>query len=512
MTRVTTAPRDHPTPTRAGAEASARELAVAALGLLLLFASQLGLAQSFGLFTRHFWMDEIFTQTLVADASLGHLLQALSAGVETHPPALYLLLRGYTRLLGSTSELALRSFAALAVGFALVGIYGCLRRSFERMASALAVLALGCHPYLINQAFNARFYGVWLAAAVWCAYLLVRLREPGRPATWLALAACAAVLCTVHYFGVVSLALLVGGELLARRWAGQPVQAGMVAVAAGPVALAACLPMLRSQSAGLPAGTWMDPTSVAVAVGLVRDYVRGLPTGWLVVAAWLSLLAAPGPRIPNRGSLYGLTGLLLLPVLVLTFSFTVLPTHEPRYSFPAIAGLAPPLAWVAARCNRGWGLALGGLLFVLGTVTMRGYAQVIDSQEVLPVQRLIHDLRDRPDGAPLVFESPAQLFVVYHYAADLRARSRLLDFDQGEIGNVPSNRLFMRDLARHYADFYPEPPLARWAEVRRLSRFYLIPADFGAAGAPMVVDDFYPGFHVRPVAPQLYELTATGGR
>jgi hypothetical protein len=491
--------------------ARAVELIAVGLALCLVIALQFLLTDSWWLFTRHFWLDEIYTNTLVTDPSAGHAFRALGSGVETHPPALYLLLRGYGALVHASDEIVLRSFALLAVVLGLVGIYGCLRYCFAAWASFAAVLALWCHPLVLDQAFNARFYGPWMAAAAWCAYLLVRQRS-GR-FQWiagLALAMCAALVCTIHYFGIISLALIAAAEVGARRRARLPL-AGLSWMVAGPLALAACLPLLRGQGHALTETTWMAPVTWKGAVGLFRAFVLDLPFGWLALAAWLSIALRKAARRDDYGSLdplWGLTALVGLPVVMVVFSYLVQPAYDSRYCFPAVAGLAGAAAWICSYCSRGWTFGLCGWLVLVGAVTLDQTGQRAKALWVTVPDRLIAELRKDTDEAPIVFELPWQLYVVYRYAPDLRSRCVLLDYETGEIGNRLQGEIFARDLARRFSEFYAEPPAKRWADISRWRGFYLVPSDYGLAAKPPPVDAFYPGFHVTPVAPGVYRLTA----
>jgi hypothetical protein len=121
------------------------------------------------------------------------------------------------------------------------------------------------------------------------------------------------------------------------------------------------------------------------------------------------------------------------------------------------------------------------------------------------MDRLIDALRQQPGSEPIIFESPAQSYVVDLYAERLRGRSYLLDFEDGEIGNVNRNRLFMRDLSRQYASFYDRPRTVPWCRARTWPRFILVAASFVPVGRRLVTDSDYPGFHVSQLErPDIY--------
>src|SRR5262249_42920443 len=89
-------------------------------------------------------------------------------------------------------------------------------------------------------------------------------------------------------------------------------------------------------------------------------------------------------------------------------------------------------------------------------------------------------------------------------------RCHLLDFDAGDLGRVTTDRLFMRDLARRYAQFYPTPSLVRWADLRRRNQVFLVPHAFAGTPAASAAKNPYPGFRVQPVGRRLVLLVADG--
>jgi len=140
---------------------------------------------------------------------------------------------------------------------------------------------------------------------------------------------------------------------------------------------------------------------------------------------------------------------------------------------------------------------LSGLVVRREALEQEGWSQGMD--------RLIHMLRQQPGSEPIIFESPAQAYVVERYAKDLRERTYLLDFEDGEIGSINRNRLFMRDLSRQYASFYDRPPTVTWRTVRNWPRFILVAASFDPVGRRLVTDSDYPGFHVSRLGrPDIY--------
>jgi hypothetical protein len=506
-----------PRPLRVAIMFRGREFFLALAGLVVLVVGQMRVADSFYLLRRNFWYDEILMQTLVSDPDFGHAMRGLAAGIETHPPTLYILLRAFTGLAGGANEVTLRLFSLLATLTALAGLYLLLRQSFSSLVSFVTLLAIWCHPVVVVQAFEARFYTPLLAGVVWYAYSLLRVREPEAGRAWRVLVGVAAVyVCTVHYFGIIALGLVTAGELLARRWAGVHWSKGLAPAALGPLALAACLPLLLRQRAAMSVATWVEPASLGWSFQFLSRLL--FPTGLaaVVVLAWLARLTrgedAPDVGDTSEGSrLIGqmpLTALLFLPLVMIMFSFTVQSVLHEKYAFAAVAGLAPAVAYGASRMSRAWLLVLGAVLCLAGIREHHEYAQRLREHDQRFTAGLIADLRQKTADEDLVFDNLHNLYVVCRYAPDLAERCCYLDFEPGQIGNTPPDRVFARDLARHYEAFYAVPHLKKWDVLKTERHFYLVPSyPVGAAGSKD--KQAYPGFATRPVTGEIYEAVAT---
>ena len=97
---------------------SRREILLVLAGWLLLVAVELTVANGWSLFQRLFWLDEIYTHTIVADEDFGHSMRALQEGAETNSPLLHVLLRCWSMFTGPT-EVAFRLFALGSVTVAV---------------------------------------------------------------------------------------------------------------------------------------------------------------------------------------------------------------------------------------------------------------------------------------------------------------------------------------------------------------------------------------------------------
>src|SRR5262249_50870016 len=162
-----------------------------------------------------------------------------------------------------------------------------------------------CHPLILSHAFEARFYGPWLAAVAWFAYALVLFRTSARRLLpGLLLAACAAVVCTTHYFGIITLALVTAFDLAFHR-AAAPRWAALAIAAVGPLLLLACVPLYLRQRAALTASTWVGAASPQAvgefAISVFRPaYLALVLLAWLLSQATLFVRSASPPR-PTGG-------------------------------------------------------------------------------------------------------------------------------------------------------------------------------------------------------------------
>jgi hypothetical protein len=474
----------------------------------VLVVFQIWASGSSSLLTRYFWLDEIYTHTLVSDPSLAHAMKSLARGVETHPPGYYLLMRGLTALVGNSNEGTLRALALLFMLVALTGIYACLRLTFSGAASLASIVILWAHPLVISESFNARFYGPWLAALAWFSYGVSRSRHTRlRIAANLILALLAMLVCTLHYFGIVSLLLVIVGELWARRKLVEERWRGLPASAAGVlVGLAACLTFIMGQKAAMTVPSWLPATNLHAVGAFLDEVLFQGSIAFLAVAAWLATLRlALGTGQQERNLVEGdptlqtgLSATLLLPFALILFSYLVQTVLVPRYSLPAVAGLAVVSSFLCSRLPPLWIVVFCGLLMPMSTWRIQDLAQA-GRQEDAHVDYLINALRQDTDKEPVMFESPADLYVVGRYAPDLAARVYLIDFEAGEIGNSSPNRLFMRDLARNYEACYRWPPSRPWRELKDLPHFFLVPHLFAEAEAKGSKATEYPGFKIQRV-------------
>ena len=131
------------------------------------------------------WFDEVVS-TYWAGRPAGEIWRVGMALVQDkHPPLYYLLLHGWTALVGG-SDLAVRSLGALIGALAVLPLYGIGRRLSGPRGAAFAALLLAINPFLVWYSQEARMFMPATAFALVGLYGLLRAahgawRTPPRP-------------------------------------------------------------------------------------------------------------------------------------------------------------------------------------------------------------------------------------------------------------------------------------------------------------------------------------------
>lgn len=481
MTEATTTPTT-PTPL------NWRELLIFVLAL----AAGISLLPLIGgsvLWTRPFWLDErCCTLYNVSEASNPiQVIKNVTRG-DIAPPLLHLIVWSATRITGFSTP-AVRSISLVCVCLAFVFVFAALRRRFGSASSAAGVAALATHMLVVEHAFEIRLYGVWLMCAAGYAWSLGldpdRAYSRRRDA---AVAVFSVLVCTIHWFGVISLGIMALAAVASR---GRQWREGVRLVApsvAGLIVLLACVPMLFIQlELGGSSIYWIPPLSFQQVAQMAWIFVFGVPPVLAVILLLRDRLSA-SPRAPARvilldPSLDALSALVLMPVALIVMSAVLKPVVWPRYAIVAVLSWAPVVALAVeslGRIGRGAVLTLF-LLLVYHTAerevrSKRNFSSAIDAytSDLAQAKRA---------NIPIVFQN---YFIMYPVDGASRRQSvaRFLDLPDSSIASLArmpewQRKLLVRDrnMVRVHEGTFGFPVPMTQARLDSTPSFYLIAAD-----------------------------------
>ncbi len=484
--------------------------------LLGLIACQMAITRSDSLLNRRLWLDEFHTLLLVEDPSLPHAMEALQHGVDTNAPALYLIARAVSSCVGSSGPVTLRGIGVVSVVLGVIGIYAAVRRVYSPTVAMIATLTIWAHPLITHQAFEARFYGPWFASVVWLAYALNlwdRSRSKLGPACLIAM--MSVLVCTIHYLGVISLALVVAAHSLFVRRPWRETLLRTLPVGFGFLALGACIPLYLGQRQAISVPTWMAlPTIAAVRdfFDLVyRYYLFAIPMAGFFASRLLEK-GRIGELVEERNEdvseLAGLASLAALPVAFVVFSFAIQSVLIDRYAIAAVASFGPLIAPIVAR-TRGpvrWAVLIG--LLTVSTANLMAVTRWSRITEVR--RREVIDEVAKLAEAPILCRSRADLYELWWDVP--AARDRLYYWDPKDQDDQPSSfDLFEREMARNHEHWYGLPRATSLASLRNRPLVYLYGLD---AKRVIQIERSDPGVRLKVVDQRrgIFEATWTTAR
>ncbi|HEX2075626.1 MAG TPA: glycosyltransferase family 39 protein [Geodermatophilus sp.] len=418
MTAAATADRIQPSPQRDAAPPPRRwspvELLppalVTVLGMVLLLPGH-------GL-----WFDELFTAE-VARLPLDEILSAIVGGRGTTsyladvPPSYnapyYLVVHAWMSLPGLGGDTSLRALSLLATAGGIALITRAVARSAGRASGVLAGTVLACGPLLLEQAVEARSYGlVVLATGGALLGLVRRLQEPPRGLLLFGLAGAGMGLA--HWYAVTVLAAFVVAALLL---------SGRRAVPVAVTGALATLPALGLVAVNLLNGTGarnaehLRDTEGTLADRAVEAWAGGsTPLLYLTVGlAVLGALRAVGVRVVG-------VCWVLVPLLLLLAAELVRPVYHPRYLLAGLLGLGV-LAAVGALCApRAARAPVAALLVACSLLAAFPLAGREPRERADEVVQLLAQ-RQRP-GEPVVAADQRAATGLDHYVRTLAPRLR----------------------------------------------------------------------------------------
>lgn len=508
------------------------EAALAALALVLLTVVVLVLADAAVLVTRPFWVDELIAVMIANRPSPAAVLGDLASGADGGASLLHVGLWLVRVVAGTLTPALVRLLSLAAVLGTLVLVFLVLRRRFPVAAAVAGTLAVGAHALVIEHSYEGRFYGPWLLACAALAWLLGGRQERETRGNAVALAAVAVAMCTIHFYGILTLGLMsaavvaMHGTDWRRGWA-------IVRPAAlGLAALVVVVPLAIAQRVAYSVPSWLPDFRPAQLASLLSEFWLAtipLAAAALIVlmrvgrTAWsrhdpLSTHARSAAQDP---AIVALAALGLLPLVLAALSIAGQPSMLSRYAIPAALVWAPWIALAAAASGR-WGARLA--LIPLVWFWFVGYsreARMKDAfvQALAQVSGAYREALEKGDGLPIVFTSMNVMYPVVAGSGGA-ARARFLDVpdstfhalfpDSTALGQANRLTVLERDLGRVHAVRLGFPPLLPQASADSLPRFLLLvpperlPAGF--TGVEQYAQAMFPHHVLRRLLPDLSML------
>lgn len=500
--------------TTTGGDAGGR-LAEALFAASLLGALTLGivLAMPGGqlAFAQPFWLDEYHTGFVAGAPGLTRIWTDLARGADFNPPLLHLMVRPLALSGDGLTPLELRAFSFACVFGALNLLYWALRQEFDGLASLVGTLAVSSHPLVVDQAFTGRFYAPLLFFTALLALLLARPGPWGRRRRFL-LGVAAVGVCTIHYFGVVALALMLAGYLSLRS--SRRFGSAVLPLAAGPLALAACTPLYLGQKAALPVATWVADPSPAMVMDFLNPFLAWLPGVASLLVLWAGHWVrsrAGNPSPPGETRTRPLLALFAFPAFCVVFSLLVQSVLIPRYSIVAVLGFGPLAAMAVSRLGS---LPRGAALLLLGLLSLRAYGpQAVQgagwAEMVAEHREEIH--RFAGGGEPVVVLERWRFYSAVAPDAPLQREVWLFapataEMDEGlrEAGVSPRWRSFFQvesATARIHSGLYGYPPVTSPEALRERESFVVVATPGLVISVPQFVRAFFPGYQATAMGP-----------
>jgi hypothetical protein len=468
------------------------------------------------LFSRPLWLDEIHTLLVAGYGDLGSSMRSLAAGSDFNPPTLFLVYRLLGWLCGGLTEIPMRIVAAVSVTAALALVYRLLRDDFGRIPAAVGTLALWAQPIVTAVAFDARFYGPWLFGI---AALLVALRRtidrPPTLATSALLASTSVLVCTIHYFGIVSWGGALATAAVVARRRRVHVARSLASALAGPVALGACTPLYLGQRSALSIPTWIPRASVADHAFLLSVIL--LPLTTIVALAGWAITRGLAPLAPQRAvdpasappETVGTSSVLLVsqavvPVVLALFSLFIQPATQPRYWIAGSLAAAPIVAFAVSRTAVVLRIVVAGLILLASVKTVRDEATSARDRQRMADEDAAATERATAEGTIIVLRRRHTLYPLVRAIPSLKNRAVLLD-GTGTASDTGADAQLLivdRDVARVHERFYGFPQLVTPAQLAKIPFFYFLELDPTRIPSPTEV----PGHTVERVGPRLFRV------
>jgi 4-amino-4-deoxy-L-arabinose transferase-like glycosyltransferase len=310
-------------------------------------------------------LDESVSVWLSAKPAGELIVNTLNLSWDPHPPGYYLMLKGWTALLGR-GELVVRLLSAL-FGILLVGLVFLVgERLAGRWVGTIAAGLVAVNPLLVWLSQEVRMYAPAAALTLGSIYCLLRGLDERRWYWWVGYALLAAAGAYCHLFAsfllpVAALYVVIRGWRKRVLWAtGLPVIAA-VGISYLPFARNAW----RAGSAAPEINVYPRLEVLEQLHALLQSFALRLvpqPPGWLwapllllVLTLLVGLWSLAAGEVRRRGNAAGalLLAWIVVPLLAFLWANARRPAFNPKYLAPMLPAfwitVAVGIVWLARR-------------------------------------------------------------------------------------------------------------------------------------------------------------------
>jgi len=256
------------------------------------------------------WLDEAISASLAEEAGIGWSALVDALRHDGHPPLYYVLLAGWSELVGS-GDGALRALSGVLGVVAMPLGWLVARRHLDGRGSILVVAVLASSPFAVRYATEVRMYSLLLVLLLALHLAVDRTWERPSVGRAAVVSTVVAALLLTHYWALFAVAVLGAGALVLRRVDRRAANHLVAGVAAGCLAFVPWLPVLVDQMAhtGTPWSPAPRPTVVAALTLESYGGGRGAEALLVVVACTVLLAVGLGSRVDPTGTVLGWTDL-----------------------------------------------------------------------------------------------------------------------------------------------------------------------------------------------------------
>ncbi len=398
------------------------------------------------------WFDELFTAE-VARLPLGEILTAIVSGNGTTsylaqvPPSYnapyYLVVHAWMALPALGGDVSLRVLSLLATAGGLALITRAVARTAGRATGILAGLVLACSPLVLEQAVEARSYGLAVLATGGAALGLARwLQEPPRGLVLFGLAGAGMGLA--HWYAVTVLAAFVVAAIALRGRRALPL-------------------LLTGSAAALPAVALVALNLLNGTGGRNAEHLHdtGGQLAGLAVRAWAGgndslLYLTVGLAIVGGARAVGVRAVAaawaLVPLLLLIAAELLRPVYLPRYLLMGLLGIGILAAAGALSLPRAARAPVAALLLACSLLASQPLFDRGPRERADDLVRLLAEVHRR--GEPIVAADQRSATGLDHYVRTLAPGLRPDVVLPPDDAPVDAERVW---LVRRLIDGVPEP-------------------------------------------------------